>query len=277
MSDTMTEMRFEAGGRQFWVDFAKPVSIAIPLDFSGPQPACFGAPRAESHPLRAGGFVGDTRAGGSCNCELVTLAPHCNGTHTECVGHLTDERVAVSERLPGGLQLALVVTVAPVAAADATDDSEPPPQPGDRLVTASALDAACARHAGPRPGALVVRTSRGGDAPQRAYEGPAPAPYLSRQAAAWLVECGIETLVLDLPSADRAADGGQLTAHRIFFGLPPGSRDAAAARRPGATITELAWVAPGIEDGWYILDLQIPPFLADAAPSRPLLYPVRAE
>ena len=275
MGDTMTEMRFEAGGRWFWVDFAKPVSIAIPLDFSGAQPACFGAPPAASHPLRVAGFVGDTRAGGSCNCEVVTLAPHCNGTHTECVGHVTDERVAVSERLPGGVALALVVTVTPVSASVAAEDSEPPPEPGDFLVTAAALAAACARHAGPRPGALVVRTARGGALPQRAYQGPAPAPYLSRQAAAWLVESGIETLVLDLPSADRAADGGRLTAHRIFFGLPPGSRDASAARRPRATITELAWVAPGIADGWYVLDLQIPPFLADAAPSRPLLYAVR--
>ena len=273
----MTEMRFEAGGRRFWVNFARPVSIAIPLDFRGPQPACFGAPPAESRPLRAGGFVGDTRAGGSCNCELVTLAPHCNGTHTECVGHVTDERIAVSERLPGGVALALVVSIAPVAAAGAAEDSDPRPEPGDRLVTAAALDAACARHAGPEHAALVVRTTREGDAPHRAYQGPAPAPYLSRQAAAWLVERGIETLVLDLPSADRAADGGRLTAHRIFFGLPPGSRDAAAARRPRATITELAWVAPGVADGWYLLDLQIPPFLADAAPSRPLLYPVRAE
>jgi len=277
MGDTMTEMRFEAGGRQFRVDFAKPVSIAIPLDFSGPQPTCFSAPPATAHPLRADGFVGDTRAGGSCNCEIVTLAPHCNGTHTECVGHVTDARVAVSERLPGGIELALVVTVAPVSAAGATDDSEPLPEPGDRLVTAAALEAACARHAGLRPGALVVRTAHDDHGPHRAYEGPAPAPYLSRQAATWLVERGIETLVLDLPSADRAADGGRLTAHRIFFGLPPGSRDASAARRPRATITELAWIGPGIADGWYLLDLQIPPFLADAAPSRPLLYPVWPE
>src|SRR5262245_58965856 len=133
MSDTMTEMRFEAAGRRYWVDFAKPVSIAIPLDFPGPQPACFGAPRAASHPLRAGDFVGDTRAGGSGNCEVVTLAPHCNGTHTECVGHVTDDGVAVSERLAGGMELALVVTVAPVSAADASEDSDPRPEPGDRL------------------------------------------------------------------------------------------------------------------------------------------------
>ncbi len=205
------------------------------------------------------------------------MAPHCNGTHTECVGHLTDERVAVSERLPGGVQLALLVTVAPAKAADATEDSDPHPEPDDRLVTAAALGEASGRHAGPRPDALVIRTLAGGDGPLRAYRGPSPAPYLSRQAAAWLVEQRIETLVLDLPSADRAEDSGRLTAHRLFFGLPPGSRDARECRRPHASITELAWIDPAIEDGFYLLDLQIPPFLADAAPSRPLLYPVLTE
>jgi arylformamidase len=270
----MTIMRFEADGRSFRVDFGKPVSLAIPLDFTGPQPSCFGAPRARSSPLQSGGFTGDTRAGGSCNCEVLTLAPHCNGTHTECVGHVTDERIAVSERLAGGVQLAQLVTVEPRAARDSGEDSEPSPQPGDRLVTAAALADATGRCPGPRTAALVVRT-RFDDHPQRAYVGPAPAPYLSRQAAAWLVARGIETLVLDLPSADRADDGGRLTAHRIFFGLPPGSRDASAASRPRANITELAWIGAGIADGYYVLDLQIPPFVSDAAPSRPLLYPVQ--
>ena len=274
-SDTMTVMQFEAGGRRLIVDFSKPRSIAIPLDFAGSQPSCFGAPRAHAHPLRAGDFVGDTRAGGSCNCEVLTLAPHCNGTHTECVGHVTDERVAVSERLAGGVQLALLVTVAPAAAAEAAEDSDPLPAPGDRLVTAASFDEALERHVGTVPSALIVRTSTGSSGPHREYQGPAPAPYLSRQAAAWLVERGIETLVLDLPSADRADDGGRLTAHRIFFGLPPGSRNAGESRRPNASITELAWIGPEIADGFHLLDLQIPPFLSDAAPSRPLLYPVR--
>ena len=130
------------------------------------------------------------------------------------------------------------------------------------------------RRAAVIPAALVVRTLRDGQ-PLRAYEGPAPAPYLSRQAAEWIVAHGIETLVLDLPSADRADDGGKLTAHRVFFGLPPGSRDARAASRPHASITELAWVPAGIADGYYLLDLQIPAFVTDAAPSRPLLFPVQ--
>jgi kynurenine formamidase len=273
MSDTMSVMQFEAHGRRLRVDFGKPASLAIPLDFTGPQPSCFGAPRAVSSPLEAGGFVGDTRAGGSCNCEVLTLAPHCNGTHTECVGHVTDDRIAVADRVPGGVALALLVTVAPSDAAATSEDSDPAPVAGDRLVTAAALGAAMGAHRGPAPSALVVRTHSGGE-PYRAYQGPAPAPYLSRQASAYLVECGIEALVLDLPSADRADDGGKLTAHRIFFGLPPGSRRASEAGRPRASITELAWIPSSLADGLYLLDLQLPAFQSDAAPSRPLLYPV---
>ena len=89
------------------------------------------------------------------------------------------------------------------------------------------------------------------------------------------MDSGVQHLVLDVPSADRAQDDGRLTAHRVFFGLPPGARRASESSRPRATITELAFIAPTIRDGWYLLDLQIPPFLSDAAPSRPLLYPVR--
>jgi arylformamidase len=270
----MNVMRFEADGRRFRADIGSPVSIAIPLDFTGAQPSCFDAPRAQSQPLRAGPFLGDTRSGGSCNCEILTLAPHCNGTHTECVGHLTDDRVAVSECVAGGLCLARLVSVAPVAACGSGEGSDPAPEPDDRLVTAAALEAALAT-CGPPPPALVVRTFA--DAPHRAYRGPAPAPYLSREAAEWLVARRIETLVLDLPSADRADDGGKLTAHRIFFGLPPGSRRAADASRSRASITELAWIGPGIPDGLYLLDLQMPAFLTDAAPSRPLLFAVHAE
>ncbi|MGH8129259.1 MAG: cyclase family protein [Steroidobacteraceae bacterium] len=271
-------MRFEVGGHRLQVDFSRPLSLAVPLDFAGPQPSFFEAPPATARPIRTGDFVGDIRAGGSCNCELLTLAPHCNGTHTECVGHLTDERVAVADRLRGGVTLALLVSVQPAAAVESTEDSDPLPAAGDTLITATALREASARHPGPSPNALIIRSlADGPEGPMRAYHGPAPAPYLSRQAAAWLVERGIEHLVLDLPSADRADDGGHLTAHRIFFGLPAGSRQARNAGRPQASITELAWIQSSIADGFYLLDLQIPAFLADAAPSRPLLYPVRFE
>jgi kynurenine formamidase len=265
----MTIMRFEWAGRRMSADLSRPESIAIPLDFDGPQAACFDAPPASARPLHAG--LG-------CNCEMLTLTPHCNGTHTECVGHLTEDKVAVSERVPGGLVFALLVTLEPAAAAATPEDSDPLPAPGDLLVTAAALDAAFRSHGAAAPRAMILRTtqeSRRG--PHHHYLGPAPAPYLSRQAAAWLVDHGIDHVVLDLPSADRAEDGGLLTAHRIFFGLPAGSRRARDASRPQASITELAWIAPALPDGPYLLDLQMPAFLSDAAPSRPLLYAVDFE
>lgn len=274
----MTIGRFEAAGSTLIVDFAAPLSIAIPLEFNGPQPGCFDAPAAVSEPFRAGGFVGDTRTGGSCNCEILTVAPHCNGTHTECVGHVTDERIAVTDCVRGGMAPALLVSLNPVAVDSTAEDSDPKPEGGDRLITAESLAAAVAPFPGPPPQAIVIRTLRtAAGPPTRTYSGPAPAAYLSRQAAGWLVERGVQHLVLDLPSADRADDGGRLTAHRVFFGLPAGSRSAGAATRPQASITELAWIPPSIADGWYLLDLQIPAFLADAAPSRPLLYAVRFE
>jgi arylformamidase len=272
----MTVVHFEQRGRRLVADLADPLPIAVPLDFDGPQPGFHGAPAASSAALRTGSFIGDTREGGSCNCEQLTLVPHCNGTHTECVGHLTDDRVTVAETLRGGMWLALLLSVQPVEASVSGEGSDPAPAPGDTLVTAASLAAGLAAHQDLSPAALVVRTHpSGAGRMSRQYTGPAPAPFLSREAAEWLVEQEIEHLVLDLPSADRADDGGRLTAHRVFFGLPAGSRRAAEARRPQATVTELAFIAPTIRDGWYLLDLQIPAFLSDAAPSRPLLYPVR--
>jgi hypothetical protein len=40
------------------------------------------------------------------------------------------------------------------------------------------------------------------------------------------------------------------------------------------TITEMIYVRDEVADGLYLLNLQIAPFVSDAAPSRPLLYPL---
>ena len=79
-------------------------------------------------------------------------------------------------------------------------------------------------------------------------------------------------LVVDLPSIDRAQDEGRLTAHRIFFGLPPAVTQLAAATRATATVTELAYIPESVADGPYLLELQVPALGGDAVPSRPLLY-----
>ena len=63
---------------------------------------------------------------------------------------------------------------------------------------------------------------------------------------------------------------------RIFFGLPRGSHSLQEAGRPGATVTEPAFIADEVADGPYLLQIQVPAIGGDAVPSRPLLYKLEA-
>jgi hypothetical protein len=177
--------------------------------------------------------------------------------------------------LRGGLSIARLVSVRATPTGASGAQADPEATPGEPVITAAALGRALATLPGESE-ALIVRTLPN-DASKlgRRYAGTAPAPYLTPAAAALLVAADVRHLVVDLPSIDRAVDHGRLVAHRTFWGLRAGATRAHDATRRDATITELAWIAPTVHDGWYMLDLQLPAFMSDAAPSRPLLYPVR--
>jgi arylformamidase len=270
-----TQIWLESEGRRFAVALARGVSLAIPLDLQGPQPAHFGAPAARSEPLAAGDFVGDTRAGGSCNCETVTLVPHCNGTHTEGPGHVTRERLSVHASAMKPLYLAALVSVTPEDAAGSEETSDPTPRPGDRLITAQALAAALARFGGAPIEAVAVRTRPNSvDKLSRDWMAPPLPPYFSREAMTLLVQLGVRHLLTDLPSVDRLLDEGRLAGHRVFFGMPREGRAAAEVGRPDATITEMIFVPDTLPTGLYALSLQLAAWVSDAAPSRPILFPL---
>lgn len=271
----MTEVVLERAGQRYVADLSDPLSIAIPVDFDGAQPNHFGAPRAHASPMVSGRWIGEVLAGGTVNCCTVSINPHCNGTHTECVGHITEDRVAIHEVLRGGLHTARLITVRAQHCGESPDTADAAAEQQEWIITGSAIERALDQFPG-HSDAVVLRTLPNGmDKLTHRYEGPAPAAYLSRQAAEALVDAGVMHVVTDLPSLDRAHDGGRLVAHRVFWGLDAPSRRSVDARRGGATITEMAWIAPTIRDGWYLLDLQLPAFVSDAAPSRPLLYPLR--
>lgn len=262
---------------QFRFDLAHCHDLSIPLRFDGPQPRHFGAAPASAEPMRAGGFVGDTRQGGSCNAQVLHFNPHCNGTHTECLGHVTDQPVSVSETGPKAPCLAALVSLEPVSAAGCAERCAGNAQDGDLVVTAASLQAALARWDPVPLEALVLRTLPNTPAKtERDYtDEELITPYFTLDAMSWLVARGILHLVCDLPSIDRHHDQGALAGHRIFWGLPPGSRDAELATRPTATVTEMAFIPDRVMDGLYALALQYPALFTDAVPSRPLLYPLR--
>jgi arylformamidase len=263
-------------GRSIRVDLAHPHDLAISVEFDGGGPRWFDAPRSRSAPLASGTFVGQVSRGGSCNCSTISFTPHCDGTHTESAGHITREPFDVRRVVPDRLLPALLVSVTPTPANAQGEGSRPPPLAGDLLITRAALVQAWPATLPYAPVALIVRTLPNPPSKRARDYRAVPAPFLSLPAAAWLVERGIEHLVLDVPSADRASDQGLLSAHRAFFGLAAGEDSRAAVRRPHCTITELAYISDAVSDGACLLSLQFPALAGDALPSRPLLYPVQA-
>jgi kynurenine formamidase len=259
-------------GVSLQIDLARPISLALSQNFDGHAPRWYAAPAASSQPLTAPGFSGSVAHGASCNCKTLHLTPHCDGTHTECVGHLTLENLNIHEVAPTGMLTAALISVRPIDAGASGETSSPPPQAGDHFITRSALAARWPKQTLFHPKVLVIRTlPNEADKRSRDYT-QHPAAYLSREAAEFLVMRGVEHLVLDLPSCDRADDQGQLCAHRVFFGLPFGSSALAEARRAHCTITELAFIDNAVSDGCYLMSLQMPAIAGDALPSRPMLY-----
>jgi len=254
-------------------DLDRPIDVSIPLRFDGPQPEFFGAPVATARPLEVGDWVGDTRRGAGCNVSVHTLTPHCNGTNTESVGHVTNEPVPIFEVLRGGLAPATLITVVPVDAGTVDETSDPALEPGQRVIAAGAIAAALGT--AERIEALLIRTTPNpASKREAAYRFDAPPPFLTLEAAALCVSRDVRHLLVDVPSLDGMGDGGRMSAHHVFWGLPPGSHDREEATRAEATVTEMIYVPDVVADGRFLLDLQIPPFAADAAPSRPILYEV---
>jgi len=257
------ELTVEIGGDAYRVALDRPLSLAIPLRFDGPQPNFFGVPPATAEPLREGDFIGDTRAGGGCNVAEIRLVPHCNGTHTETVGHILDSDDPVHAALGQSLMPATVISVMPE------------PDGDDTLIARDALARAIKVIATEALTALVIRTLPNDSAKtSMVYRADSPPPFFAADAMAYLSDCGVRHLLVDIPSVDRMHDGGRLANHRIFWNVPPGAREAVAESRLDRTITEMIFVDDAIADGLYLLNLQAPAFATHAAPSRPVLYPL---
>jgi arylformamidase len=259
------------GGETYAFDAAAPIDISIPLRFNGQQPNAYGVAPATSEACVAGELVGDTRLGGSCNFEQYTFIPHCNGTHTECVGHITNERISVTECLRDVFVPAIVISVDPKTAGQGRD-SHTPETAADLVIARRDLVNSFHRFAKWGDIALIVRTLPNPDSKlYRQYRDDIP-PYFTREAMEHIVESGVRHLLVDMPSVDRLFDEGRLSNHRIFWKVEQGSFELTGIARRTCTITELIYVPNDAPDGRYLLNLQIAPFASDAASSRPMLF-----
>ena len=258
-------LTFEHHRQRYTFDPAAGISLAIPLDFSGRQPTYFGVEPAREMALEAGEFVGDTRRGGSCNVARLELVPHCHGTHTESISHLVSEPHQPPQ--PPPWLPARIVSVTPEVLG-ATGERYP--SPGD--VSEAVISRKALSVFDIDTQALIVRTLPNGPAKrEKTYQGDNPHPYFTLDAIGWLVDRGVEHLLVDTPSIDRGRDDGSLPAHRRFWALNE-ERQPTDDHALTRTISEFVFVPEPVPDGLYLLNLQVPDWHTDAVPSRPVVF-----
>jgi len=262
------------GGRSYRCDLSKGQVIAIPLLFNAPQPNSYDLPAATANSWGQSGFIGDVRRGGSCNFDEVCLVPHCNGTHTECVGHISHERISILSIPIPALIPTTLVSVTPETASLVDEHYTPTLEEADRCITARAVKTALSGADPAFTEALVIRTLPNGVEKLSMRYIEHPPPFFTREAIEFLKFMKLNHLLVDIPSLDRTFDQGLLTAHHLYWDVTEGSHEVDPTSWSRKTITEFIYVASGLSDGRYLLNLQVAPFQLDAAPSRPILYPI---
>lgn len=243
---------FEFKEKRWRADMSQPTDLSIPLTEGFSTVNCFYAPPARFEAVRMGDFVGDTMLGGSVNFKNVFFNPHGNGTHTECVGHIAKEKVRLDQILTEFLFVSRLISVYPTLMPN-----------GDRVVLPGSFDGV--GQEGER--AWIIRTLPNPDSRRyQHYSGTNPI-YFDPGVMDLLLSRKIDHLIVDLPSVDREEDGGLLASHHRFWEYP----EKKTVKR---TITELVYIPNSVPDGLYLLNLLVPAFDLDAAPSRPVIYPM---
>lgn len=232
------------------VDFSNGVDISIPFRDDPKATSAWYVGPISIEPVVMGNWIGAVAAGSAVNFRNVRLNPHGNGTHTECIGHITKEVYSVNKALKKWWFNCVLITI------------NPEPIKGDKVITAKQIKEALA---GGCEEAVVIRTLPNSDEKRFTNYSNTNPTYMEAGAADWLRQQGVLHLLIDLPSVDREEDGGELAAHKAFWNYHE-------TPRMDATITELVYVPSFVIDGKYLLNLQVAPLENDASPSRPVLY-----
>jgi kynurenine formamidase len=250
----ISQLIFDYHDKSYEADLSQPIDISLPLFPNGVNPTCYQAKQPESQTIRLDNFVGSVAEGGPCNYQSLSITPHGNGTHTECVGHITEQSITINQCLKNFHFVALLISVQPEI-----DEF------GDSIIT---LDKVIDKLDRKLFDALIIRTlPNTHEKGFKDYSGTNPT-YLDFQLAEYLRLQNIKHLLVDLPSVDKEDDGGVLRAHKLFWDYPN-------AIQYDASITELIFVPNSVEDGFYLLNLQIASLEMDASPSKPVLYPIK--
>ncbi|WDF60124.1 cyclase family protein [Flavobacterium sp. KACC 22758] len=243
----------------FEIDLSKPIDISIPLTNTDENPIAWYIEKPVIEPVVFGDWIGKVSEGkSSTNFNNIFFNPHGHGTHTECLGHITNDFFSINQWLKQFFFYAKLITVEPEKIGE------------DYVITKESISTSLNVTS---LEAIIIRTlPNQKEKKSRKYSNTNP-PYLSEEAAIFIRESEIQHLLIDLPSVDKEHDEGKLLAHKAFWNVKD-THNLNSDARFNATITEMIYVPDEIEDGSYILNLQIASFENDASPSKPILYKI---
>jgi kynurenine formamidase len=252
------------------IDLSKSIDISIPLTNTDENPIAWYIEKPLIEPVRFGDWVGKVSEGSSTNFNNIFFNPHGHGTHTECLGHITREFYSINQCLKQFFFTAKLISITPENInGDLVITKE---QIQQHFVT-SGEDEKSHNNSFNLPEALIIRTLPNLEEKKHKNYSKTNPPYLSEDAAIYIRELGVKHLLIDLPSVDREEDEGKLLAHKAFWNVKNVDNLNDDARLD-CTITEMIFVWNEIQDGSYILNLQIASFENDASPSKPILYKI---
>lgn len=249
------KIQLNHNGMDYQVDLTKPIDLSLPLISDASGPKCFFAPDFKTTPFQSGDFIGSVEKGAPVNFLNVSINPHGNGTHTECMGHISDKGYSINNELKEFHHMAWVASISP----EELDN-------GDTIISEKQIRALPIDDNNVK--AVIIRTLPNQESKKTRNYSDSNPTYFTTAALQALVDLGVEHLLVDLPSVDREYDDGKLAGHKVFWNYP-------SEERLHCTITEMIFVNNEVKDGLYFLNLQIAPFEMDASPSKPVLYKLR--
>ena len=203
--------------------------------------------------------------GAGCNVPLINMNIHCCGTHTETSNHIFKNGPYISEILDTNHIPSQLISIEPRLCLD--ENYHTKINENDKVITKEQIKQKIEPVNNFELKSLIIRTlPNHNDKIIKNYNNENHA-FLSNDAISYIKEIGIKHLLIDTPSIDKYDDNGKLGNHKIFFlnekEIPNNN-----------TITEFVFIPDNCKDGNYFLNLGIPKFNLDAAPSRPIIFPI---
>src|SRR6187402_2777174 len=100
--------------KEIKIDLSKPLDISIPLTNTDENPIAWYIEKPVIEPVRMGDWIGKVSEGkSSTNFNNIFFNPHGHGTHTECLGHITNNFYSINQALKQFFFFAKLITIEP--------------------------------------------------------------------------------------------------------------------------------------------------------------------